>query len=110
MPLNVPTVTASEVPEDAVLLDVREPDEWTAGHAPRAVHIPLGELAGRLGEVPEEGQVYVICRSGGRSARAAAYLNQNGWEAVNVDGGMKSWAAAGRPMVSEDPGGQPEVL
>jgi rhodanese-related sulfurtransferase len=110
MPLNVPTVTVTEVPEDALLLDVREPDEWTAGHAPHAVHVPLGELAGRLAELPEDSQVYVICRSGGRSARAAAYLNQSGWDAVNVDGGMRSWAAAGRSMVCEHPGGQPEVI
>jgi rhodanese-related sulfurtransferase len=110
MPQNVPSVVATEVPEEAVLIDVREPDEWTAGHVPHAVHVPLGELAGRLADLPEDGQVYLVCRSGGRSARATAYLNQNGWDAVNVDGGMKAWAAAGRPMVSEEPGAQPEVI
>jgi rhodanese-related sulfurtransferase len=110
MPLNVPTVTATEVPEDALLLDVREPDEWSAGHAPQALHVPLGELAGRLAELPEGDHVYVVCRSGGRSARATAYLNQNGWDAVNVDGGMKSWSAAGRPVVSDRPDAQPEVI
>jgi len=110
MPLNVPSVAATEVPDDGVLIDVREPDEWTAGHAPHAVHVPMGELPARLAELPEDGQVYLVCRGGGRSARATAYLNQNGWEAVNVDGGMKAWAAAGRPMVSEEPGAEPEVI
>jgi len=109
MPQQVPSVTVAEVPEDGVLLDVREPDEWAAGHAPEAVHIPMGELAGRLEELPPDNPVYVVCRGGGRSARVTAYLNANGWDATNVDGGMKSWHATGRPMVSEQPG-EPEVI
>jgi rhodanese-related sulfurtransferase len=109
MPQQVPSVTVADLPEDAVVLDVREDDEWTAGHAPDAVHIPLGELAGRLGELPSDSNLYVVCRGGGRSARATAYLNANGWEAVNVDGGMKSWHAAGRPLVGEHQG-EPEVI
>lgn len=99
---DAPTSTrAAEVPEDAVLLDVREDDEWAAGHAPGAVHIPLGDLPARLGEVPQDDDVYVICRSGGRSARAQAWLAQNGVDVVNVEGGMGAWREAGRPMVSE---------
>ncbi|ASO17750.1 Thiosulfate sulfurtransferase GlpE [Actinoalloteichus hoggarensis] len=94
---------------DVVLLDVREDDEWQAGHAPDALHIPLGELGARLGELPTDHDVFVVCRSGGRSARATAYLNQNGWDAVNVDGGMKAWAAAGRSVVSES-GNDAEIL
>ncbi|AOS60921.1 Rhodanese-related sulfurtransferase [Actinoalloteichus hymeniacidonis] len=94
---------------DAVVLDVREDDEWQAGHAPDAVHIPLGELAGRLDELPAEKDVFVVCRSGGRSARATAYLNQNGWDAVNVEGGMKAWALTDRPVVSES-GNTAEIL
>jgi rhodanese-related sulfurtransferase len=109
MPNQVPTVAVADLPAGAILLDVREPDEWAAGHAPDAVHIPMGELAGRLGEVPG-GDVYVVCRSGGRSARVTAYLNANGWDAANVDGGMQSWQAAGRPMVCEHPGAAPEVI
>jgi rhodanese-related sulfurtransferase len=109
MPQQVPTVSIGDLPADVALLDVREDDEWTAGHAPDAVHIPLGDLAGRLEELPPDGSLYVVCRSGGRSARATAYLNANGWDAVNVDGGMKSWHAAGRPMVGEHPG-EPEVI
>jgi rhodanese-related sulfurtransferase len=102
-------VTVADLPEDVTLLDVREDDEWAAGHAPKAVHIPMGELAGRLDELSSDSSVYVVCRSGGRSARVTAYLNTNGWDAVNVDGGMQSWHAAGRPMVGEQPG-DPEVI
>lgn len=105
--MNVPAVTVSDIPEDAAIVDVREQDEWDAGHAPTAVHLPMGELAGRLDELPD-GLVHVICRSGGRSARVTAYLNANGWEAVNVDGGMQSWAAEGKPMACAS--GTPEVL
>ncbi|HEV2781486.1 MAG TPA: rhodanese-like domain-containing protein [Actinophytocola sp.] len=110
MPPNVPAVTVAELPDGVTMLDVREDDEWTAGHAPNAVHIPMSELAGRLGELPTDGSVYVVCRSGGRSARVTAYLNANGWDAANVDGGMRAWHAAGRPMVSELPGAEPEVI
>jgi rhodanese-related sulfurtransferase len=69
----------------------------------------MSELAGRLGELPQDDNVFVICRSGGRSARVTAYLNANGWDAVNVDGGMRTWAATGRPLVC-DSGAAPEVI
>ena len=98
---DVPTVAINEIPQDAVVLDVRELDEWEAGHAERARHLPLSELATRYGEVPTDEQVYVVCRSGGRSARATAWLNQNGFEATNVDGGMGAWQDAGLPLVGE---------
>lgn len=109
MPHQVPTVSVAELPSGSTLLDVRESDEWAAGHAPDAVHIPMSELGGRLEELPADDPLYVICRSGGRSARVAAYLNANGWDATNVEGGMQSWHAAGRPMVGEHPG-EPEVI
>jgi rhodanese-related sulfurtransferase len=112
-PLNVPEVPIGELPEQlpegVTLLDVREPDEWAAGHAPAAMHIPMGEVAGRLGELPADDDVYVVCRAGGRSARVTAYLNANGWNAVNVAGGMQAWHAAGRPLVG-DHDGDPEVI
>jgi rhodanese-related sulfurtransferase len=101
-------IPAAGVPDDAWLLDVREDDEWAAGHAPDAVHIPLGQLGGRTAEVPQDEIVYVICRSGVRSARAAEALAGAGWQAVNVAGGMHDWAAAGRPMVT-DSGAEPYV-
>jgi rhodanese-related sulfurtransferase len=100
MPSSLPEVGIPDVPENAVLLDVRELDEWQAGHAPDAVHVPMTVLAERLDDVPEGDPVYVICRSGGRSARVTQYLNANGWDAVNVAGGMTEWARSGRPVVS----------
>ena len=96
------------MPDGAWLLDVREDDEWAAGHAPDARHIPLGELSARAAEVPQDQVVYVICRSGARSARAAQALAAAGWEAINVAGGMQDWAAAGRPMTT-DSGAEPFV-
>lgn len=107
--MSVPELPA-EIPADTTLLDVREQDEWDAGHAPRAVHIPMSELAGRLGELPADRDVLVICRSGGRSARVTEYLNANGWDARNVDGGMQSWHATGRPLVNDHDDAAPQVI
>jgi rhodanese-related sulfurtransferase len=103
-----PNVPVTGLPADGFLLDVREDDEWRAGHAPDAVHLPLSELMARVGEVPEDRDVYVICKVGGRSEQAVRYLNQLGRSTVNVSGGMLAWEAAGKPMVSEA-GGQPFV-
>jgi rhodanese-related sulfurtransferase len=100
--MSVPEIEVQAVPDGAFLLDVREADEWQAGHAPTAVHIPLGELQARVGEVPKDTPVYVICRLGGRSANATAWLNHVGRDAINVGGGMQSWDLAGRPMVGEN--------
>jgi rhodanese-related sulfurtransferase len=102
----MPSVAATEVDQDAYLLDVREDDEWSAGHAPGAHHLPMMEIPVRLAEVPQDADVVVVCRMGGRSGQVVAYLRQNGWDNVrNLDGGMQDWAAAGRALVSED--GQP---
>ncbi|WP_246222498.1 rhodanese-like domain-containing protein [Phytoactinopolyspora limicola] len=106
--MTVHEVGVDAVPNDGVLLDVREPGEWHAGHAPQAVHIPLGELIDRVDDVPDGDPVYVVCKVGGRSAHAAAWLNSIGRSAVNVSGGMESWDSAGLPMVSET-GEQPFV-
>ncbi|MGW3645534.1 rhodanese-like domain-containing protein [Streptomyces sp. NPDC000878] len=87
---------------DAVLLDVREPDEWQAGHAPRAVHLPLSALADGAG-LPAAVQgrpLVVICRSGNRSRRAAELLTARGADAVDVIGGMQDWAHIGLPVVT----------
>ena len=66
-----PSVMSTDLPAGVFLLDVREDDEWTAGHAPEAVHVRLGDLGARLGELPQDRELYVICRSGNRSAYAA---------------------------------------
>lgn len=99
--MQIREVDPRDVPDDAVLLDVREDDEWQAGHAPDAVHIPLQQLPERYGELPDDQPIHVICKVGGRSAHAAAWLASLGRDAVNVAGGMESWRAVGRPMVSE---------
>ncbi|HEX2499341.1 MAG TPA: rhodanese-like domain-containing protein [Actinomycetes bacterium] len=107
-PPSVPSVRPSEVAEDAFLLDVREPDEWAAGHAAGALHVPIGEVIARLPEIPTEQPVVCVCRVGARSAQVTAYLVQQGYDAVNLDGGMAAWEADGRPMVSET--GQPATV
>ena len=105
----VPAVSVAQLPLDAALLDVREPDEWAAGHAPGATHLPMSELTGRMDELPDGEPLYVICRSGGRSARVVAYLSGQGYPAVNVEGGMQAWARQGREVVA-DGGAQPQIV
>ena len=107
-PMAVPEVLSTDLPAGAFLLDVREDDEWAAGHAPDAVHIRLRELGVRAGELPRNREVYIICRSGNRSAYAVQALAGGGLNAVNVADGMTGWAVAGRPMISED-GAEPHV-
>lgn len=98
------TVSAAEaaaiVDAGAVLLDVRESHEWRAGHAPKARHIPLSQLARRAAELPSGRPVVTVCRSGARSARAAALLAHDGREVSNLAGGMRAWARAGLPVVA----------
>ena len=89
----------------AVLLDVRELAEWIAGHAPQAIHIPLGELAERTGELPRSQTVVCICRSGARSMRAAELLDEIGLATHNLSGGMRAWSDAGLAVVT--PAGEP---
>jgi rhodanese-related sulfurtransferase len=99
---QVPAVTATEVGQDAHLLDVREQDEWDAGHAPGAQHLPMSQIQARLDEVPASRDLVVVCRSGARSARVVQFLLGNGWQQVrNLDGGMQDWVAAGRPLVAD---------
>ncbi|MCG5433008.1 rhodanese-like domain-containing protein [Mycobacterium sp. MYCO198283] len=86
----------------AVLLDVREPDEWRRGHAPGALHIPMGEVPARLHEIDRDAELFVVCMAGGRSLKVAEYLRTQGYEPANVTGGMLAWAAAGRPVVTDD--------
>jgi rhodanese-related sulfurtransferase len=86
--------------EDLRVLDVREQVEWQHGHIAGAQHIPLSELPARVGELGP-GRTLVVCKVGGRSAMATSYLQAQGHDVVNLDGGMLDWAQAGRPMVSE---------
>lgn len=95
---SIPAIPVEEVSDlaDALLLDVREPFEFAAGHAPGAVNVPLGQLAATA--VDGNHRVAVICRSGNRSAMAVGHLRQRGIDAVNVTGGMAAWVAAGLPV------------
>jgi rhodanese-related sulfurtransferase len=105
----VPAVAVADLPADAVVLDVREPDEWAAGHAPTARHLPMSQLTVRIAELPDDDPLYVVCRSGARSAQVVAYLAGQGYPAVNVAGGMQSWAAQGRTVVA-DGDRRPEII
>jgi rhodanese-related sulfurtransferase len=98
---GVPEIDAARVAGDAVVLDVREDDEWEAGHIAGSTHVPLSELMGRLDEVPGTDPLVVVCRVGARSAQVAAWLRGQGRDAVNLAGGLESWAAAGRPLVTD---------
>ncbi len=88
--------------DDAVIIDVRQPEEYDAAHVDGARLVPLGELVERMGELPTEGTLYLMCRSGARSAQATAYLEAQGYDAVNVDGGIIAWHEAGLPIVQPD--------
>ncbi|HEV7212648.1 MAG TPA: rhodanese-like domain-containing protein [Blastococcus sp.] len=91
---------------DAWLLDVREPEEWRAGHAPQARHLPLSQV--EPAAVDQDLPVIAVCRSGNRSGKAADLLAAAGVRVHNLAGGMKAWAADGRPVVTDD--GQPGTV
>jgi rhodanese-related sulfurtransferase len=100
-PFDVPTVSVQDLPAELVLLDVREPDEWAAGHVEGAQHIPMNDIPRRTAELDQDADIIVVCKVGGRSAQVTAWLNEKGYRATNLDGGMLAWAAARRPMISE---------
>src|SRR3954451_8839933 len=83
----------------ALLLDVREDDEWQAGHAPRAEHLPMSRIQREYERLPTDRQIVCVCHVGARSAVVAEALRNAGWNAVNLTGGMEAWARAGLPVV-----------
>jgi rhodanese-related sulfurtransferase len=103
---DVPQVEPEACPalfaDGALLLDVREPDEWSAGHAPDAVFVPMKEVQARQSELPKDRRIVTICRSGGRSAAVTEALNAWGFDSVNLAGGLYAWEAAGLPVVVDD--------
>lgn len=103
---GVPQVTPDEavrrIEAGSYLLDVREDDEWQAGHAPDAHHLALGRVQAEHETLPKDTEIVVICRSGGRSEQAAVALRSAGHDAVNLSGGMRAWAAAGQTVVTDD--------
>ena len=103
-PQPVPEIDVAELARlrrsGVPLIDVREPDEWAEFRTPGAQLLPLGQVPERLDEVPKDGTVYVICKSGGRSAKAVEFLRAQGIDAVNVAGGSLAWREAGNPVES----------
>lgn len=85
--------------DGALVLDVREPEEYVGGHVPGAQLAPLSTLGTRVGELPRHATVYVICASGNRSTTAAEQLCAAGVDAVSVAGGTSAWIRQGRPVL-----------
>ncbi len=102
LPAEIDVATAAAKQESgAFMLDVREPDEWAAGHIDGATLIPLGELSARASEVPSDKEVVVVCRSGNRSAQGRDILLAAGLPSVtSMAGGMNEWTAAGNETVT----------
>ena len=109
---SAPAVTAEEghqlVEDGAFLLDVREDDEWQAGHAPAAHHVPLGQVMQVAADLPRDRRIVAVCRVGGRSENATIALRQAGLDVVNLAGGMHAWAASGLPIVTDS--GEPGTV
>jgi rhodanese-related sulfurtransferase/glyoxylase-like metal-dependent hydrolase (beta-lactamase superfamily II) len=104
-----PAAAEELVHAGAVVIDVREPDEWSAGHLPDARLIPMGAVEARIGEIPAEGSTVVVCRSGGRSRAIAKLLTSRRIDAVNLAGGLLAWERSGLPVVT-DAGERGEII
>ena len=106
---NVNVVEALElVAKGALVLDVRESNEWEAGHALGAMHVPLNEVPDGFDNLNKHQTIVCVCRSGSRSARAAVFLMEHGFDAVNLEGGMLAWSAEGETI--EAAAGEPSVI
>jgi rhodanese-related sulfurtransferase len=84
------------------IIDVREDDEWAEAHVDGTTHVPMSTLTENLDKIPDDSTVYVLCHSGGRSARVTDYLEQQGYDAVNIVGGITAWHQSGLPVVFGD--------
>ena len=94
--VDVETVAAIRQNPGVYLLDVREPDEYAAGHIPGITLIPMGEVASRLTELPRDKEIIVTCRTGNRSSQIADLLREQGFTNVhNMTGGIVAWEEAG---------------
>ena len=87
---------------DAVVIDVRRPEEWEAGRIPGSTHIEMNELTARAGELPGDRVVIFACKSGSRSSLAVQAFREAGVDARNLDGGVGAWADGGLPLDPED--------
>lgn len=83
---------------DAVVIDVREQHEYDQAHVDGVQLIPMSSFLERIDEVPRDERLYIMCAAGGRSAQVAMHLNQRGYDAVNVAGGIQAWHEAGHPI------------
>lgn len=97
-----PDELAAKILDGAVVIDVREPDEYQAGHVPGALSIPLSTVPDEIDQFRLDEAPYVVCKSGGRSLQACEILAREGVEAINVSGGTDGWIAAGQPVVEGD--------
>jgi rhodanese-related sulfurtransferase len=102
---DVRTVNVAEAIEllenGALLVDVRENNEWESGRAASATHIALSEVPDHLEELPRDQVIVCVCRSGARSGRATKFLVEQGRNAINLEGGMLAWDAEGEPIVGD---------
>jgi len=102
---DVPKITVAEIADGAIIVDVREDDEWAAGRIEGSVHVPMNSVPQQLTYRPEIFQsdqpLVIVCAVGGRSAHVTAWLLANGVDAVNLEGGISAWMAAGRPLASD---------
>jgi rhodanese-related sulfurtransferase len=106
---NVNVAEALELLRDgALLLDVREDNEWDAGRAPEAMHVTLSEVPDHLEEFATDRLIVCVCRSGVRSSRAGKFLIEQGLDAVNLEGGMIAWAGEGASLEADR--GEPAVI
>jgi rhodanese-related sulfurtransferase/glyoxylase-like metal-dependent hydrolase (beta-lactamase superfamily II) len=109
---EIPEIAADEasalVAAGEPLVDVREEDEWRAGHVAGASWVPMSEVQDRLGEFDPSRRLVVMCRSGGRSAAVTQALRARGFDAANLAGGIRAWVAAGLPIVTDD--GRPATV
>ncbi len=94
--------TARARRDDFFLLDVREPDEWQAGHMTGSYHIPMRELGARQAELPQDRPILCICRSGNRSGTVTRSLAEAGYQVENLDGGLQQWESLGYDLETPD--------
>jgi len=101
LPASISVDEAFQMYQDGTfVLDVRTPEEWNEFHAPNTTLIPLDELAARVNELPKDGPIVVVCRSGNRSQEGRDILLQAGFEATSMNGGLTEWRASGYSVVS----------
>lgn len=93
------SVQVTQVPKEAQLIDVREPDEYADVHAAGAINLPMSTIVGHTDQIDPDQDIYLICKGGGRSAHVGAYLEQAlGFDnVINVEGGTEAWVAAELP-------------